>query len=633
MADQSNPRFTEIVPPNAKIVALPWGYDIGGGDTAGWGRGCDGPLWLQELNCFSFTDIAHNRRLGWTGDKGYFELENATNGGTGTTRDNEGRLITCEWETSRITRLERDGSKTLLADKCQGQLLNRPDDVVVGADGSIYFTDLRTAFPPLEGDVIPHSGLYRISPDLATVECLVDDCATPGGLTLSPDRKALFMSDTVGGQIRRDAIARNGQLDGTGRTFIKIRAERGQPHGLTTDKAGNIYCGGPGGIWVMDPSGTQLGTIPLDASRISNLSFGGQDGKTLFITTAVGVGYIELNAQGTLPAAADAPYLNNVLHNKPLIFEQAIERHHADLDKIIAPGTEIQNLGSGGLFEDLGGGVNEMYARSLEGTLWVEDGQYFAFSDIGNSRRMKWTPAEGFSVLHTPTNHTNGATLDQQGRFISCEHSGRRVSCREADGTYSIVADRYNGKRLNRPNDVVVRSDGATFFTDPWWDFGAGEQPEIGFPGVYHVSPDRKSVTLIDKDWIVCNGLAFSPDEKILYVNDSYTFEIVAFDVRTDGSINSASRRVFCNLSGDRHGKPDGMKVDIHGNVYCGGAGGIWIISPTGEHLGTIHHGATQSNNLAFGRPDWRSLFFVSWTSVHMVQLLVPGCPVPSRKL
>ncbi|MET0182546.1 MAG: SMP-30/gluconolactonase/LRE family protein, partial [Caulobacterales bacterium] len=203
-------------------------------------------------------------------------------------------------------------------------------------------------------------------------------------------------------------------------------------------------------------------------------------------------------------------------------------------------------------------------------------------------------------------------------------------------GSHTILVDRFEGKKLNRPNDVVVRSDGDIFFTDPWWDFGGGEERETPHVGVYHLSADLKKTTLIGKDYRVCNGLAFSEDEKILFVNDSYGFteemgpHIRAYDVRADGSIDSESSRIWAKLPlGKKEGKPDGMKVDQAGNVYCGGAGGIWIFDKNGKHLGIVDHGDTQTNNLCFGGADMKTLYFVSWIGFHSIQLQTPGIPLP----
>ena len=223
------------------------------------------------------------------------------------------------------------------------------------------------------------------------------------------------------------------------------------------------------------------------------------------------------------------------------------------------------------------------------------------------------------------------AHRDLQGRLVACEHDSRRVTRLEADGSVTVLANSFQGRQLNRPNDVVVKSDGSIYFTDPWTHRWPAEQWELDFSGVYRLSPDLGTLTLLLKDFVVPNGLAFTPDESVLYVNDSRRGHIRAFDVQPDGSLARASDRVFCDLRGDRPGVPDGMKVDVEGNVYCGGSGGLWILDPSGEHLGTIVHGAPATTNLAFGGPDWMTLFFTTRNSLGSVQTKIAGLPVPSK--
>ena len=235
------------------------------------------------------------------------------------------------------------------------------------------------------------------------------------------------------------------------------------------------------------------------------------------------------------------------------------------------------------------------------------------------------------TTFHDSTNRSNGLTRDRQGRLVACEHDSRRVTRLEADGSVTVLANSFQGRQLNRPNDVVVKSDGSIYFTDPWTHRRPAEQWELDFSGVYRLSPDLGRLTLLLKDFVVPNGLAFTPDESVLYVNDSRRGHIRAFDLQPDGSLARASDRVFCDLQGDRPGVPDGMKVDVEGNVYCGGSGGLWILDPKGEHLGTIVHGAPATTNLAFGGPDWRTLFFTTRNSLGSVQTKIAGLPVPSK--
>ena len=215
---------------------------------------------------------------------------------------------------------------------------------------------------------------------------------------------------------------------------------------------------------------------------------------------------------------------------------------------------------------------------------------------------MKYTPGQGVSLFLEPTNRANGLTRDLQGRVLACEHDSRRVTRQELDGSITVIANSFQGRRLNRPNDVVVKSDGCIYFTDPWTSPLPPEQWDLTFAGVYRVTPDLGTLTLLIDDFVVPNGLAFSPDESVLYINDSRRGHIRAFDLLPNGTLAKQTDRVFVDLRGDEPGVPDGMKVDVEGNVYCGGAGGFWIMDARGKKLGRIVHGASATTNLGLWR-------------------------------
>jgi gluconolactonase len=296
-----------------------------------------------------------------------------------------------------------------------------------------------------------------------------------------------------------------------------------------------------------------------------------------------------------------------------------IEQYESDLDAVISPQEPIQHLADG-----FGGAQGP-----AEGPLWWKEGGYLLFSDIHNNRRMKYEPATGVSLFLEPTNRANGLTRDLQGRLIACEHDSRRVTRLEADGSTTVVANSFQGRRLNRPNDVVVRSDGCIYFTDPWTSPAAPEQWDLTFAGVYRVTPDLGRLSLLADDFVLPNGLAFSPDESVLYINDTRRGHIRAFELLPSGMLAKHTDRVFADLRGSEPGVPDGMKVDVEGNVYCGGAGGIWIMDPHGKKLGRIVHGAPATTNIAFGGDDWKTLYFTSRNHLGSVRVKIPGIAVP----
>lgn len=291
----------------------------------------------------------------------------------------------------------------------------------------------------------------------------------------------------------------------------------------------------------------------------------------------------------------------------------AIEQRAPGLSRIVLANQDVEELGRG--------------FNLAEGPVWWQEGGYLLFSDVINNRRMKWSPQDGVTVFLQPTDEANGLTRDPKGRLVACHHAARRVTRMEPDGSLTVIANNYRTMRLNRPNDVVVKSDGSTYFSDP---MTFNVESELDLCGVYRVSPGLGTINLLVRDFLMPNGLAFSPDEKTLYIDDSRRGHIRAFEVQPNGMLNLASDRVFAVMKRDAPGVPDGMKVDTEGNVYCTAPGGIWIFDPSGQHLGTIVPGE-QTTNLAWGGPDWTTLFFTTRSTVGRIQLKIPGIPVPHK--
>ena len=273
-----------------------------------------------------------------------------------------------------------------------------------------------------------------------------------------------------------------------------------------------------------------------------------------------------------------------------------------------------------------------------EGPLW-HPGGFLSFVDLEGSRLLRWDTDGSLSVAREDTGEGNGCTLDRQGRLLMCEAQRKRVTRQETDGSITSIADSFDGKPLNRPNDVICRSDGTIFFTDP----DGRTPPEerlIGFGGVFRISPDGQ-LHLGTDGCEYPNGLALSPDESVLYVAISRLDDrcfgeeergevcthrmIRAFDVAADGSLSN--NRVFCEMFSAEPGVPDGMKVDSQGRVFCTGSGGVWVIDPSGERVGIIR-GPEVPRNVAFGGPDLCTLFATPGDSLYSVRVKVPGISV-----
>lgn len=260
-----------------------------------------------------------------------------------------------------------------------------------------------------------------------------------------------------------------------------------------------------------------------------------------------------------------------------------------------------------------------------EGPLWHPDGFYY-FVDVRSSVLYRIVPGRAPEVVREKTGGGNGTTFDLQGRLVICEGDNRRVARMAADGrAVEVLVDRFEGKRLNRPNDVVCKSDGSIYFTDPGLRVPLAER-ELAYAGVYRVMPD--GVTSLVADFEYPNGLAFSPDERRLYVaNTRWAQYIHVLDLDPAGKM--IRRRIFADMSSDEtDGVPDGMKVDVDGRVYCTGPGGTWVFAPDGARLGIIRTPEVPAN-LAFGGPDLRTLFLTARTSVYTLRVKVPGQPHP----
>ena len=263
-----------------------------------------------------------------------------------------------------------------------------------------------------------------------------------------------------------------------------------------------------------------------------------------------------------------------------------------------------------------------------EGPLWHPDGFYY-FVDVRASMLYRITPGRPHEVVREKTGGGNGTTFDLQGRLILCEGDNRRVTRRAADDRFEVLVDRFEGKRLNRPNDVVCKSDGSIYFTDPGLRVPLAER-EVEHAGVYRIAPDG-AVSLV-ADFEYPNGLAFSPDERLLYVaNTRWAQYIHVLDLDAEGRV--LRRGIFADMSSDEtDGVPDGMKVDVEGRVYCTGPGGTWVFAPDGARLGIIRTPEVPAN-LAFGGSDLRTLFFTARTSVYTLRAKVPGQPHPWYRL
>jgi gluconolactonase len=329
-----------------------------------------------------------------------------------------------------------------------------------------------------------------------------------------------------------------------------------------------------------------------------------------------------------------------VLAAAPPTVSMPVERLDPGLDSIVPAKPVLEKVATGRGF------------KWTEGPVWISAG-YLLFAEIPSNSIRKWVPGDGVSVFMQPSGWksstpytgpepgSNGMTLDRRGRLTVSGHAQRDVwrleQMDDPKGQITILADTYQGKRLNSPNDLAYKSDGSLYFTDP--PYGLPKQDsdptkQLPFNGVYRLSgaldhkpgaaPDHAQLQLLFKDLNRPNGICFSPDEKYLYVNNSEPKKLwMRYTVKPDGTLTDA-KLLFDATSDTRVGAPDGMKVDLKGNIYSAGPAGVWIFSPEGKHLGTLDI-PERVGNVAWGGADHKTLYVAASSSIYRITLKIPG--------
>ncbi len=610
--DRADPALDAIVGPNPKIFKLAEGFQF-----------TEGPVWVRDGGYLLFSDPNANTIYKYkdgelsvfrhpSGYSGPDVAEYGQPGSNGLTLDPQGRLTINQHGNRRVVRIENDGAETVLADRYQGKRLNSPNDLVYRSDGTLYFTDPPFGLPKFFDDPrkeLPFSGVYSYRD--GKLQLVSRDFTGPNGLAFSPDERYLYVGNWD--EKKKLVMRYEARLDGTlanGKVFFDMTAAPGEDaiDGIKVDERGNLYVSGPGGLWVLSAEGRHLGTIHAPR-HIHNLAWGGEDGKTLYLCARDGLYRMPLRVAGA--GRFGAP---------------SISRLDPRFDRLVPPGAALEKIADGFTW--------------VEGPVWNPRSGSLLFSDIPANAVFELRPGAAPQLFFKPSGYSgaapfpgrepgsNGLAFDLQGRLVLCQHGDRRIARLEPDGSLTVLASRYQGRRLNSPNDLTYRSNGDLYFTDPPFGLpGVFDDPakELPFSGVYRLSRDGR-LTLLATQFRAPNGIAFSPDENTLYVTDADPERPAwwAFDVRPDGAI--ANGRLFFDASRwkqPNYGGPDGLKVDRAGNLFAARPGGVSVFAPDGAHLGSLETGVATSN-CAFGE-DGSTLFITAATGIYRLRLATKG--------
>ena len=290
-----------------------------------------------------------------------------------------------------------------------------------------------------------------------------------------------------------------------------------------------------------------------------------------------------------------------------------IESYRSEFTDLIDAQTPIELIADGFTF--------------TEGPIWDIENNRLLFSDIPENKIYSWSEKQGTSIYRSPSNFSNGLTFDPLGNLIICEHQGRAISSVGKNKEIKTLADSFDGMKLNSPNDVIAAKDGSILFSDPIYGLrskmGGPAEQELPFQGVFRLPPNSSRLELITDSFERPNGLVFSPDEKLLFVNDTVRQHIRIFEVKENWSISGG--QVWVELWDDAYGgRPDGMKMDVHGNMFCTGPGGIWVFDSNATLLGRIFL-AEKTSNLAWGNSDRKSLFITSSSTIYRIRCNTNG--------
>ena len=573
-----------LIAPDAELKEVKTGFTF----TEGPAADSNGDIY--------FTDIPEQKIYKWTWADGAIELIRENTGeANGLMFDSKERLVVCEMGNNRVTRDDLNGNITVLADAYNGQKLHMPNDLWIDSKGGIYFSDF-TGPDGADGEGLQ---VYYITRDGIVIQ-VTDDLKAPNGVIGTPDGKLLYVTDPGARKTWSFTINSDGSLSDK-----KLFCDQATD-GMALDEKNNVYFSDG---FIFSPEGELIEEIDLP-QRGANLSFGGKDRKTLFITAMSSVYTLEMTVKGA-PTPLDLA--------------------------LIAPGAELKTIGT--------------TYMGTEGPATDPEGNIY-FTDVFDEKIYKWNCNDGnVELIRENTGMANGMMFDHQGRLVICEMGNRRITRYDLNGELSIVADSINGKPLNNPNDLWIDPKGGIYFSHQYFPFTGGGPPpgpppgedgempeppppgEDGLPwavpdsidvsdlGILYISPDGNDVIRVTDGIKGPNGLYGTPDGKTLYVGDHG--KVYSYSINEDGTLSN--QKLFCEK------RTDGMAIDERNNVYLTSGNYVLIYAPSGELLEEIEMQGGCSN-VEFGGKDRQTLFITFRGYFYTLDMSVKGGLLPIDK-
>jgi len=529
----------------------------------------EGPASDSKGNVY-FTDQPNDKIYVWTTDGKLSVFLDGAERSNGLYFDADGvSLLACADLHRRIVSFDPNGKITVLADKYNGKELNSTNDLWRDPKGGIYFTDPLYPRKWWSDSNLKQEGqhTYYLTPDRKTVIRVSEDLTQPNGIIGTPDGKLLYIADIGAKKTYAYTINPDGTLSNK-----KLFCELGSD-GMTIDNEGNVYLTGKG-VSVFNPAGEKIEQIDINEPWTANVTFGGKDQDTLFITASKSLYAVKMRTKGTTW----------------LVTEKK---------SVIAPDAKIQKLSGGFKF--------------TEGPIADKQGNVF-FTDIPNNQIKKWSVDGTLTTFLENSGGANGLDIDDKGNLYTCQGSDRKIARISTDGKVAILCDNYKGKKLNSPNDLWRDKKGGIYFTDP----GYGNRREMEQAGdyVFYLPPDTNQPIIVIEDMNRPNGIVGSPDGKTLYVTDMQGSKTWVFKINPDGTLSD--RKLFVKMGSD------GMTLDEQGNLYLTGRS-VTVFDPSGEKIDYINMGNTTTSNVCFGGPDGKTLFITAGSSLFSIKMDVKG--------